>query len=82
MGSPSTHERSVAFLRFKELNALDAALMDNGEGCGKLYSPECRADAASKPAFSSGSVLTLLLRGVTSLLEWLSQCIDVWDGVL
>lgn len=80
MGSASILERSVVFLRFNELSALCAALIDNGEGCGKLYSPECRTDVAS--SFWSGSVLELLFRGVTSLREWLSQCREVCDGVL
>lgn len=71
MGSASMLERSWLFLRFNELSALCAALTDNGEGCGKLYSPECRTDGAS--TFGSGSVLELLFRGVTSLREWLSH---------
>ena len=73
-------ERSAVFLRFSELIALCAAPIDNGEGCGK-YSDDCRVDAASPGSFWSANALELLFRGVTSLREWLSQCIDVCDGV-
>jgi len=80
MGSASVLARSAAVpLRFNELSALCAALIDNGDGCGKLYSPECRTDVVS--GFWSGSVLELLFRGVTSLREWLSHWRDVCDGV-
>jgi hypothetical protein len=79
MGSASMLERSLLLLRFNEVRALWAALIDNGDGCGKLYSPECRTDVASR--FWSGNGLKLLFRGVTSLREWLSQWRDVCDGV-
>lgn len=68
--SLSGERRSLLSLRAKAFRAVEAALIEIDDARGKGYSPERRGSVAGA---LSVSLFGLLVRGVTSLLELLSQ---------